>query len=178
MAGLGIRAYFNHTPEVPEHERSASLLSGKARFHRYLDTLARNLRQNQSILGDVPELLAIPTAIQGESNDRTETESVTSESARPQMSDPPPNGNAAHGEGASPPDGTVDSRGKEPKAYYRFTGRRITIGIVNSSGTSLRIDLFWRRLRARVSKYRWNCALPLKSDADFSCSGTSGVWLK
>ena len=128
MVGLGIRAYFNHTPEVPEHERSASLLSGKARFHRYLDTLARNLRQNQSILGDVPELLAIPMANQGESNGSTQTESVTSESAPPQRLDPPPNGNAAHGEAALPTDGTVDSRGKEPKAYHRFTGRRIAIG--------------------------------------------------
>jgi len=73
MVGLGIRAYFNHTPEVPNHERSASLLSGKARFHRYLDTLARNLRQNKSILSDVPELLAI----QGESNGSPPAESVT-----------------------------------------------------------------------------------------------------
>ncbi len=128
MAGLGIRAYFNHTPEVPEHERSASLLSGKARFHRYLDTLARNLRQNQSILGDVPELLAIPTAIQSESNGSTQTESAASDSAPPQRLDPPSNGNVTFGEGALPTDGIVDSRGKEPKAYHRFTGRRIAIG--------------------------------------------------
>ena len=47
MVGLGIRAYFNHTPEVLESQRSAAQLSGKARYHHYLDTLARNLRQNQ-----------------------------------------------------------------------------------------------------------------------------------
>ena len=128
MVGLSIRAYFNHTPEVPDHERSAALLSGKARFHRYLDTLARNLRQNKSILSDVPELLAIPLAIQGGSNGSTQAESVTSESAPPQMLDPSTNGNAAHGEVAPPPLETADSRGKEPIGSHRFAGRRIAIG--------------------------------------------------
>ncbi len=128
MVGLGIRAYFNHTPEVPEHERSASLLSGKARFHRYLDTLARNLRQNKSILGDVPELLAVPMAIQAESNGSTQAESVPSESASPQMLDLPPNGKVAPDEAALPPEENVDRGGKEPIVCHQPAGRRISVG--------------------------------------------------
>ena len=132
MVGLGIRAYFNHTPEVPDHERSAALLSGKARFHRYLDTLARNLRQNKSILSDVPELLAIPVAIpvaiQGDSNGSTQAESVTSESAPPPMLDPSTNGKAAHGEVAPPSLETADSRSKEPMGSHQLAGRRISVG--------------------------------------------------
>ena len=128
MMGLSVRAYFNHTPEVPDHERSAALLSGKAQFHRYLDTLARNLRQNKSILSDVPELLAIPMATQGESNGSTQAGSVTSESASPQMLDPSANGNAPHGETASPPEETADRRGKKQMASHQFSGRRIAIG--------------------------------------------------
>ncbi len=128
MVGLGIRAYFNHTPEVPDHERSAALLSGKARFHRYLDTLARNLRQNKSILSDVPELLAIPVAIQGGSNGSTQAESVTSESAPPQMLDPSTNGNAALGETGAPPVDNAVSRSKEPIGSHQPAGRRISVG--------------------------------------------------
>jgi hypothetical protein len=132
MVGLGIRAYFNHTPEVPDHERSAALLSGKARFHRYLDTLARNLRQNKSILSDVPELLAIPLAIpvalQGDSNGSTQAESVTSESAPPPMLDPSTNGNAVPGEAGAPPMDNAVSRSKEPIVSHRFAGRGIAIG--------------------------------------------------
>ena len=124
MVGLSIRAYFNHTPEVPDHERSASLLSGKARFHRYLDTLARNLRQNKSILGDVPELLTI----QGEPNGSPPAESGTSESAPAQTLAPSPNGNVPPSEAAAPPMDNADSRGKEPMASHRFSGRRIAIG--------------------------------------------------
>ena len=128
MVGLSIRAYFNHTPEVPDHERSAALLSGKARFHRYLDTLARNLRQNKSILSDVPELLAIPLAIQGGSNGSTQAESVTSESAPPQMLDPSTNGNAAPGEAKAPPMDNAVSRSKEPIGSHQLAGRRISVG--------------------------------------------------
>ncbi len=128
MVGLGIRAYFNHTAEVPDHERSAALLSGKARFHRYLDTLARNLRQNKSILGDVPELLAIPIATQGDSNGSPPAESVTSESAPPQMLAPSTNGNAAPGEAALPPEESADRGGKEPIVCHQPAGRRISVG--------------------------------------------------
>ncbi len=128
MVGLSVRAYFNHTPEVPEHERSAALLSGKARFHRYLDTLARNLRQNKSILGEVPELLAIPMAIQGESNGSPAAEPATSESAPAQRLDPPPNGNVALREAALSPEENVDRRGKEPIGSHQPAGRRISVG--------------------------------------------------
>ena len=54
MVGLGMRSFFNHTPAVPESEKAAALLSGKARFHRYLDLLAENLRGGESVLHDVP----------------------------------------------------------------------------------------------------------------------------
>jgi len=137
MVGLGIRAYFNHTPEVPEHERSASLLSGKARFHRYLDTLAGNLRQNRSILGEVPDLLASP----GERNDSAPAESVKpgDPGSTPQQNlDSPPNGNAAGGnasggeaaggKAALPSEDSADKRGTKPMVYRQPSGRRIRIG--------------------------------------------------
>ena len=56
MLGLGMRSFFNHTPAVPEPEKSAALLSGKIRFAKYLDLLARNLHGGDSVLGDVPAL--------------------------------------------------------------------------------------------------------------------------
>jgi hypothetical protein len=56
MLGLGMRSFFNHTPAVPEPEKSAALLSGKLRFAKYLDLLARNLHGGDSVLGDVPRL--------------------------------------------------------------------------------------------------------------------------
>jgi hypothetical protein len=129
MVGLSIRAYFNHTPEVPDHERSASLLSGKARFHRYLDTLARNLRQNKSILGDVPELLAIPMAVQDDSNGSPAAEPVDSsvKSTPPQMLDSSTNGKVAPSETASPM-ANADCRGKEPIVSHHPAGRRISVG--------------------------------------------------
>jgi hypothetical protein len=54
MAGLGMRSFFNHIPPIPEAEKPAALLSGKMRFSRYLDLLARNLRGGESILRDLP----------------------------------------------------------------------------------------------------------------------------
>jgi post-segregation antitoxin (ccd killing protein) len=54
MAGLGMRSFFNHTTPIPEATKAAALLSGKQRFHGYLDTLAKNLRKGESILSDVP----------------------------------------------------------------------------------------------------------------------------
>jgi hypothetical protein len=56
MLGLGMRSFFNHTPAVPDPEKSAALLSGKIRFAKYLDLLARNLHGGDSVLGDVPPL--------------------------------------------------------------------------------------------------------------------------
>lgn len=54
MIGLAVLSFFNHTPAVPETEKRAALVSGKLRFGRFLDTLARNLRSGRSILHDVP----------------------------------------------------------------------------------------------------------------------------
>jgi hypothetical protein len=54
MIGLGMRSFLNHTTAIPDSLKSAALLSGKQRFHRYLDMLARNLRTGESILSDVP----------------------------------------------------------------------------------------------------------------------------
>jgi len=53
MIGLGMRSFLNHTTAIPDSLKSAALLSGKQRFHRYLDMLARNLRTGESILSDV-----------------------------------------------------------------------------------------------------------------------------
>jgi hypothetical protein len=113
MVGLGIRAYFNHTPEVPEGERSAALLSGKARFHRYLDTLARNLRQNQSILGDVPE----QSNIQSDGSDATEI--ANSESILPKVSDSLLNGKTISNEASPMEDANKRSSGgdEEPRLF-------------------------------------------------------------
>ena len=54
LIGLGMRAFFNHTPPIPESGKAAALVSGKQRFQRYLDLVASNLRGGESILGDVP----------------------------------------------------------------------------------------------------------------------------
>jgi hypothetical protein len=53
MLGLGMRSFFNHTPAVPEPDKSAALLSGKIRFGRYLDLLARNLHAGGPRAGQV-----------------------------------------------------------------------------------------------------------------------------
>ena len=54
MVGLMVLSFFNHTPAVPEANKKAALLDGKVRFHRFLDTLAANLRTSKSILSDLP----------------------------------------------------------------------------------------------------------------------------
>ncbi len=54
MIGLLIRSFFNHIPAVPPKERDAALISGKARFNRFLDALAANLRSGESALNDLP----------------------------------------------------------------------------------------------------------------------------
>ncbi|MDP9174495.1 MAG: hypothetical protein M3O30_11600 [Planctomycetota bacterium] len=54
MVGLGMRSFFNHTTPIPDATKAAAILSGKQRFHGYLDTLAKNLRKGESILSDVP----------------------------------------------------------------------------------------------------------------------------
>jgi hypothetical protein len=54
MVGLGMRSFFNHTTPIPDATKTAAILSGKQRFHGYLDMLAKNLRKGESILSDVP----------------------------------------------------------------------------------------------------------------------------
>ncbi len=54
MVGLLIRSFFNHIPAVPPKEKDAALISGKARFNRFLDVLAANLRSGESALNDLP----------------------------------------------------------------------------------------------------------------------------
>lgn len=54
MVGLMVLSFFNHTPAVPEMNKKAALLDAKVRFHRFLDTLAANLRGGRSILSDLP----------------------------------------------------------------------------------------------------------------------------
>jgi hypothetical protein len=54
MLGLLIRSFFNHTPAVPSKDREAATFSGKARFNRFLDMLAANLRSGESVLNDLP----------------------------------------------------------------------------------------------------------------------------
>ena len=54
MVGLGMRSFFNHTTPIPDATKAAAILSGKQRFHGYLDTLAKNLRKGESILSDLP----------------------------------------------------------------------------------------------------------------------------
>jgi hypothetical protein len=56
MVGLGMRSFFNHTTAIPDTLKTAALLSGKQRFHRFLDLLARNIRTGESILSDTPSL--------------------------------------------------------------------------------------------------------------------------
>jgi hypothetical protein len=55
MLGLSVRSFLNHIPAVPDEEKIAALLSGKVRFARYLDVLAKNLRNGDSSLGDIAE---------------------------------------------------------------------------------------------------------------------------
>jgi hypothetical protein len=54
MVGLGMRSFFNHTPPIPDATKTTAILSGKQRFHGYLDMLAKNLRKGESILSDLP----------------------------------------------------------------------------------------------------------------------------
>jgi hypothetical protein len=53
MVGLFVRAYFNHTPALPEPALRPALLSGKERFARFMDTLASNLGRGTSVLREI-----------------------------------------------------------------------------------------------------------------------------
>ena len=62
MIGLAVRVYLNHTPAVPDEAKDAANLSGRIRFERYLDLLARNLRTGASILSEPPRQEELPAA--------------------------------------------------------------------------------------------------------------------
>ena len=81
MVGLGMRSFFNHTTAIPDTLKTAALLSGKQRFHRFLDLLARNLRTGESILSDIPSL--DPGSEAGKSSSQSEpaTKSVQPQEA-------------------------------------------------------------------------------------------------
>ncbi len=59
MVGLGIRAFFNHIPEISDSQHTDALSSEKVRFHHYLDTLVANVRQKKSLLGEIARLSAV-----------------------------------------------------------------------------------------------------------------------
>ena len=65
MLGLGMRAYFNRTPEPGETEHDAAILSGKVQFQQYLDALAKNLHRNESILVSIPDAVAMSVKSNG-----------------------------------------------------------------------------------------------------------------
>ncbi|MCO6439393.1 MAG: hypothetical protein J5J06_20070 [Phycisphaerae bacterium] len=46
------RAYFNHTPAIPDQERAAASLSGRLRFVRLVEQVNVNAGQGVSILND------------------------------------------------------------------------------------------------------------------------------
>lgn len=46
------RAYFNHTPAIPESERNPASTSGRLRFGRLVDQVNVNVRQGVSILNE------------------------------------------------------------------------------------------------------------------------------
>jgi hypothetical protein len=68
MVGLMVQSFFNHTPAIPDKDKKAALHSGKARFNRFLDTLATHLRSGQSIMNDLPAS-AEPTSAEPTSSD-------------------------------------------------------------------------------------------------------------
>ena len=122
MAGLSIRAYFNHTPDILDSQRSAALLSGKARYREYLDILARNVRQNKSILGELAALSALMTQANGSASEASPS-SVTQSAATPPPN-PPINGKAAPNGAAIPSNGSPDNSGEPPNGFHRAATRQ------------------------------------------------------
>jgi hypothetical protein len=122
MVGLGIRAYFNHTPEILESQHSAALLSGKARYRHYLDTLARNVRQNKSILGELAALSTLQNQADGPSSEASA--STAKESAASQSSSPPTNGKAAVNGSATPPKGNAEDSSRPTNGFPQTAARQ------------------------------------------------------
>ncbi len=122
MVGLGIRAYFNHTPEILESQRSAAQLSGKARYRHYLDTLARNVRQNKSILGELAALSALQAKAGGPSSEASA--STATQSAIPPPPSPPTNGKAAINGSAIPPKGNAEDSSRPTNGFPQTAARQ------------------------------------------------------
>jgi hypothetical protein len=122
MVGLGIRAYFNHTPEILESQRSAAQLSGKARYRHYLDTLARNVRQNKSILGELAALSALQAKADGLSSEASA--SNAKESAAPPSLSPSINGKVVPNGEATPPKGNAEDSSRPTNGFPQTAARQ------------------------------------------------------
>ena len=122
MVGLGIRAYFNHTPEILESQHSAALLSGKARYRHYLDTLARNVRQNKSILGELAALSALQNQADGSSSESSA--SNANQSAIPLPPSPPTNGKAAINGSSIPPKSSTEDSSRPTNGFPQTAARQ------------------------------------------------------
>jgi hypothetical protein len=104
MVGLMVQSFFNHTPAIPEKDKKAALHSGKARFIRFLDTLASNLRAGQSIMNDLPAptepavpAFAASTPESGNAADRNPRPLKTPEAELPPTAAEPDSGNSQPG---------------------------------------------------------------------------------
>jgi hypothetical protein len=54
MLGLFVRAYYNHTPKIPEPSRNEFRAAGKERFDAFMQALAENVGPGRSMLEQVP----------------------------------------------------------------------------------------------------------------------------
>lgn len=55
MLALLVRTYYIHTPEVPEVDRQAAVLSGEKRFNRFLAKVAEQAGPGKSALEQTPQ---------------------------------------------------------------------------------------------------------------------------
>ena len=104
MLGLGMRAYFNRTPQPGEAEHDAAILSGKVQFQQYLDALAKNLYRNESILVSIPDAVAMSVESNGSQEKSSEPGNTRVESTAEQS----PNGKAVSREPDSSPKKNTD----------------------------------------------------------------------
>jgi hypothetical protein len=54
MLGLFVRAYYNHTPRIPEPSLQEFRAAGKERFDAFMQVLAENVGPGSSMLEQVP----------------------------------------------------------------------------------------------------------------------------
>ena len=120
MVGLGMRSFFNHTTPIPDATKAAAILSGKQRFHGYLDMLAKNLRKGESILSDVP----LPD-FEAPSESKTAKDSSIADEAPPtdhvQSSDPHPVAGTSPSRPSTRP---AESNGKKGHRNWELFGPR------------------------------------------------------